>query len=132
MALAQDAEGLDNLQRLSSARLPRPATPPAGPASRWTRSAAHAGGLILLTGGTTGPLGRLLAEGRRDAGGGAAARSLRESSPDRLAVELHRHGLPVETRGRARRCWRLADAAGLPIVATNDVYFADAGDARGA
>src|SRR5215213_3960672 len=53
--LAQDTEGLANLQRLCS--LGFLDTPPdLKPQLPFERIAAHAAGLLLLTGGTTGPL----------------------------------------------------------------------------
>ena len=67
-------------------------------------------------------MSRLLAEGRRDAAAGLLA-ALREAFPDRLAVELHRHGLEVE-RAIEPALLDLADELGLPLVAANDVYFA--------
>ncbi|GGG26709.1 DNA-directed DNA polymerase [Caldovatus sediminis] len=122
VALATDAQGLDNLQRLSS--LGFLADDPSGrPCLRLDTLAEHAAGLILLTGGTVGPIARLLAEGRREAAERLLAR-LREAFPDRLAVELHRHGLELD-RAVEPGLLALADAAGLPIVAANDVYFAD-------
>src|SRR5579875_2708595 len=62
--LAQNAEGMANLQRLSSAGFLE-TDPTLDPQIAPERLCAHAGGLILLTGGTRGPLARLLAEGRR-------------------------------------------------------------------
>ena len=121
VALAMDTQGLDNLQRLSSAGY-LGADPSGRPCIRLPTLQAHAAGLILLTGGTTGPIARLLAEGRPD----PAARllsALREAFPDRLAVELHRHGLEIE-RAVEPALVALADRLGLPIVAANDVYFA--------
>ena len=123
VVLAMDAMGLDNLQRLSSSGYL--GTDSSGmPCVTLDQLGQHAGGLILLTGGTTGPLGRLLSEGRRDAAVRLLDR-LRESFGDRLVVELQRHGLPVEKLIEPGLL-ALADAAGLPIVATNDVYFAEA------
>jgi DNA polymerase-3 subunit alpha len=122
VALAMDARGLDNLQRLSS--LGFLADDPSGrPCLRLDTLAQHATGLILLTGGTTGPLARLLAEGRREAAERLLAR-LAEAFPGRVAVELHRHGLELD-RAVEPGLLALADAAGLPIVAANDVYFVD-------
>ncbi|MGK7866806.1 DNA polymerase III subunit alpha [Falsiroseomonas sp. E2-1-a20] len=125
VALARDAQGLDNLQRLSSAGFL--GSDISGlPCLSLDTLDRHRSGIILLTGGTTGPLGRLLSEGRRD----AAAKLLRQLQdifgPDDLVVELQRHGLLGEKMIEAGLL-ALADEAGLPIVATNDVYFAEAG-----
>ena len=124
VALAKDAAGLENLQRLSSAGF-LGADPSGEPCVTPETLGRHAKGLILLTGGTTGPLGRLLAEGRRDAAGRLLAQLKEIFGPDDLVVELHRHGLAVE-RAVGPGLLRLAEKAGLPIVAANDVYFADA------
>src|SRR6476661_8849872 len=58
--LAQDAAGIDNLRRLSS-RSFLDTDPSLKPQLAFDTIAAHAAGLMLLTGGTTGPLARLLA-----------------------------------------------------------------------
>jgi DNA polymerase-3 subunit alpha len=119
--LAQDAEGFANLQRLSSAGFLE-TEPGAKPQVTLQRLRAHASGLILLPGGTTGPIARLLAEGQR-----AEAEHLlalfAEAFPDRTVMELHRHGLSVE-RAIEPGLIALADQAGLPLVATNDCFFA--------
>jgi len=121
VALAMDATGLDNLQRLSS--LGFLAGDASGrPCVTLPVLAAHAAGIFLLTGGTCGPLGRLLAEGRRGPAE-ALLRALAAAFPDRLAVELNRHGLAVE-RVIEPALLALADRLALPIVAANDVYFA--------
>src|SRR3712207_4785934 len=119
VALAMDAKGLDNLQRLSSRGFLGP-DPSGKPCVKLATLLEHAEGLTLLTGGTTGPIARLLAEGRREPAARLLAQ-LREGFPDRLAVELHRHGLPIE-RALEPALLALADEAGLPIVAANDVY----------
>jgi len=124
VALAKDKVGLENLQRLSSAGYL--AYDGAGEACITLETLGrHAEGLILLTGGTTGPLGRLLGEGRRDAARKLLAQFREIFRGDDLVVELQRHGLAIE-RAIEPALLRLADEAGLPIVATNDVYFAEA------
>jgi len=121
VALAMTPQGLENVQRLSSHGFLRD-DPSGKPALTLELLKQHAEGVFLLTGGTCGPLGRLLIEGRRD----AAMRlldSLRESFGDHMAVELTRHGLEIE-RSLDPALVALADQAKLPIVAANDVYFA--------
>jgi len=87
----------------------------------------NAEGLICLTGGPEGPLGRFHATGQQ-----ARARALLERLaaiyPNRLYVELQRHpgpdGVLSEAEALAERgAIDLAYDLGLPIVATNDVYF---------
>ncbi|MBR0651887.1 DNA polymerase III subunit alpha [Roseomonas terrae] len=124
VALAMDAAGLENLQKLSSKGYLR--DDPSGRAAvTLDLLREHAEGIFLLTGGTLGPVARLLGEGRRDAAG-RILHALREAFPDRLAVELHRHGLPHEGPVEAGLL-ALAKQARLPIVAANDVYFAARG-----
>ncbi|WP_270933932.1 DNA polymerase III subunit alpha [Falsiroseomonas oryzae] len=124
VALARDKTGLENLQRLSSAGF-LGSDPSGQPCITLETLGRHAQGLILLTGGSTGPLGRLIGEGRAEAARRLLAQLKEIFGPDDLVVELQRHGLAVE-RAIGPGLLRLADEAGLPIVATNDVYFAEA------
>jgi len=86
---------------------------------------SHAGGLICLTGGPGGPVGRLLVDGQA-AAAEAMLQRLAAAFPGRLYVELMRHGLDAEHRIEETTI-ALADKFGLPLVATNDVYFIDQG-----
>jgi DNA polymerase III subunit alpha len=119
--LAQDQTGLANLQRLSSASF-LDTDPGQKPQLPFDRIAQHAAGLILLTGGTTGPLARLLSDGQRHEAERLLAQ-FAEAFPDRTVVELHRHGLPSEAAIEPGMI-ALADALNLPLVATNDCFFA--------
>ncbi len=79
-------------------------------------------GLICLTGGVNGGVGRFLLEGQKDAAV-AELKFLLEVFGDSLYIELQRHNLPQEKVIEAA----LLDFAydfKIPIVATNDVFFA--------
>ena len=119
--LAQNAEGLANLQRLSSQGF-LDTDPGLKPQLTLDTVAARAAGLILLTGGTNGPIARLLAEGQKPEAEALLAR-LAEAFPGRCTVELHRHSLKLE-HAIEPGLIGLADAAGAPLVATNDCFFA--------
>jgi len=85
--------------------------------------AAHSNGLIALSGGIDGPVGRLLREGRRDDADAMTDR-LAAMFEGRLYIELMRHGLAAEDALEAAFI-ELAYAKNLPLVATNEVFFAD-------
>ncbi|ESW61249.1 MAG: DNA polymerase III subunit alpha [Rhodobacter sp. CACIA14H1] len=87
----------------------------------------YSAGLICLTGGAEGPVGKLLQTGQ-----GTKARALLDrlhaAFGDRLYVELQRHpgegGRVTEAESATERGFvEMAYDMGLPLVATNDVYF---------
>ncbi len=82
--------------------------------------------VICLTGGADGPVGMLLQAGQRPAALDLMTR-LKAIFEDRLYVELQRHpedgGLPQNERATERGFVEMAYDMGLPLVATNDVYF---------
>src|SRR5579875_1381760 len=80
-------------------------------------------GLIALTGGPTGPVGRLLLDGQKSAAE-AMLQKLAALFPGRLYVELMRHGMPAEERIE-NDLIDLAYKRDLPLVATNDAFFPD-------
>jgi DNA polymerase-3 subunit alpha len=86
----------------------------------------YSDGLICLSGGPDGPVGRLLQTGQRPAAQELMQR-LAQIFPDRLYVELQRHpgedGQPDAERLSERGHIEMAYAMDLPLVATNDVYF---------
>ena len=83
--------------------------------------AEHSDGLLVLSGGPRGPLGRLLLDGQTEAAREMAAR-FRDMFPGRFYIELMRHGMEEESRIEAAMI-DLAFGLDLPLVATNDVYF---------
>jgi len=120
--LAQDEAGLANLRILSSAGFLD--SDPAAPQLPLAKLLAHAEGTILLTGGTRGPIARLLAEGRMPDAEALLAQ-MAEAFPGRCMMELHRHGLALE-RAVEPGLVMLADRLRLPLVATNECFFATA------
>lgn len=123
--LAMDEAGYGNLMKLvSEAAL---ATGGSGqPITTVERLAAYNTGLIALTGGQGGPIDTALRLGQIPQ---AASRlsTLAGIYGDRLYVEIQRHGGDGEA-AREAHLLRLAYDADLPIVATNEPFFAKPAD----
>ncbi|OYV25167.1 MAG: DNA polymerase III subunit alpha, partial [Acidocella sp. 20-63-7] len=119
--LAQNATGFANLQKLSSASY---LTSDGAPKPQITLETllAHAEGLFLLTGGAAGPIGRLLAEGQ-EADARKYLAALAEGFSGHIAVELQRHHEKLEEAIEPGLI-TLADDLSLPLVATNECFFA--------
>ena len=84
-------------------------------------------GVICLTGGSDGPLGRMILAGHLPKAR-ALMQRLAAAYRDRLYVELQRHpgeggALPEGEAASEPAMVDLAYDMGLPLVATNDVYF---------
>lgn len=87
---------------------------------------AHADGLIALSGGRSGLIGKaLLADDEATAY--QLAQGLMTLFPNRLYLEIQRTGRDGE-RTYNEQIVRMADKLNLPLVATNDVRFLDADD----
>ena len=84
--------------------------------------ASLSGDLLCLTGGPGGPVGKRLLEGNAAAASATLAR-LAEMFPNRLYVELMRHGMAEQDRIEGALV-DLAYARNVPLVATNNVFFA--------
>jgi DNA polymerase-3 subunit alpha len=120
--LAQDDEGYGNLCHLvSQAHLDRPLE--LDPHVTLADLEGHTGGLIALTGAGEGGLTRLLADGQAEAAARLATQ-LEALFPQRLYIELARHGDPVCERAESALI-DLAYARDLPLVATNPANFAE-------
>ena len=125
--LAQSEQGWMNLMKLNSCayldaqgQLPQVTV---------DELAEYSDGLICLSGGPDGPIGRLLRAGQPAKAQALLAR-LAEIYPNRLYVELQRHpgenGQPEAERLTERGHVEMAYAMDLPLVATNDAHFGSA------
>jgi len=123
--LAMDEAGYGNLMKLvSEAAL---ATGGSGqPITTVERLAAYNSGLIALTGGQGGPVDVALRLGQLPQAASRLA-TLAGIYGDRLYVEIQRHGGDGEA-AREAHLLRLAYDADLPIVATNEPFFAKPAD----
>ncbi|MBS0276163.1 MAG: PHP domain-containing protein, partial [Proteobacteria bacterium] len=118
--LVQNEQGYRNLSKLLS-RAYLGAEPGEWPHVTLAQLAAHSDGLIALTGGPGGPLNALIANGQPEAADELLKR-LAAIFPNRLYVELQRHGMPEERAAEDGLIARAYDMD-LPLVATNDVHF---------
>ncbi|MGA9324369.1 MAG: DNA polymerase III subunit alpha, partial [Xanthobacteraceae bacterium] len=82
----------------------------------------EAGGLIALSGGPNGPLDTAIGAGQ-SALAAARCEQLQKLFGDRLYIELQRHGMAAE-RVAEPALIDLAYARGLPLLATNEPFFA--------
>ncbi|MGH6818685.1 MAG: DNA polymerase III subunit alpha, partial [Methylovirgula sp.] len=123
--LAKDAAGYRNLMHLASCAWldPAPGDLPHVPLAKLE---ARGEGLIALSGGPKGPLDRALASTLREVAG-RRFEALARIFPDRFYIELQRHGLSRE-REVEPELVDLAFRHGVPLVATNEAYFAEAED----
>ncbi len=123
--LAKDELGYHNLMKLSSAAFLE-AAGNAEPHVSFARLSELSAGLICLTGGPGGPINTALVNGQRAAAAEILAR-LHGLFGDRLYIELQRHGTTAE-KAAEQGLIDLAYAHSIPLVATNQCYFAKPDD----
>ena len=117
--LAKNADGYRNLMRLTSiAHLE-------GfhykPRIDYEALAAHADGLIVLSGCLNGEIPQHLLHGRDEEAKRVALR-LRDMFGDDFYLEIQDHGMP-EQKKVAAGLIRLSEETGIPLAATNDVHY---------
>jgi DNA polymerase-3 subunit alpha len=123
--LAAREAGYRSLMRLNSrAFLETPPNEPPHLKLDWLRGEAD--GIIALTGGPGGPLDSAIAAGQSHLAG-TRLDALHDLFGDRLYVELQRHGRASERKAEPLLV-ELAYARSIPLVATNEPFFAAAGD----
>ena len=121
VAIAKDEEGWSNLVRLSSAAHLQSAQGDA-PSVRLEDLDRFSAGVLLLTGGPRGPVDALL-RSQRAAAASSLIDVLAGMFGDRLYVEIQRQSGCLDRRVEADLV-QMADDLGLPLVATNEAYFA--------
>ncbi len=124
--LAEDNAGYANLVKLSSlgyleGYYYRPRVD-------WELLERYAPGLIALSGCLSGRVSRALAETRPRDAEEELDRLVQVFGRDNTYVELQNAGLPVQQQ-LVPQLAELAAKRGLPLVATGDVHYLDAGDA---
>jgi DNA polymerase III subunit alpha len=123
--VAQTADGFGNLSRLVSRAHLQGENGKAAVQLNWL-SAEAVEGIICLSGGPEGAIDPNFAAGR-DVQAEQRLEVLRNMFGDRFYVELQRHGRAQEQQNEAK----LIDYAyrrGVPLVATNEPFFATRGD----
>ena len=123
--LAMDEDGYASLMKLASRAFLGPGENEP-PHVKFAEVMTNAQGVICLTGGPEGPIDRALYEGQLQTAEQRLS-ALAQVFGDRLYVELQRHGTPGE-RDVEPQLINLAYAHALPLVATNEVYFATPDD----
>ncbi len=118
--LAQNRTGYENLMEISSDAFLT--TEHGDTHTTLEKLEERADGLICLSGGPDGPLGRLIGDGQIPAAEAMCER-LQSIFPGRFYIELQRHGLAFERRIEPGLL-KLAYDRDIPLVATNDAYFA--------
>jgi len=83
----------------------------------------HSEGLLCLTAGVDGELAKLLAQGENKAAELFAER-LKSIFPERLYIELNRHGLESEKKVE-KPLIEMAHKLDIPLIATNNCFFAN-------
>ncbi len=119
--LAAGDDGYRSLMRLSS-RAYLEAPPQERPHLKLDWLDGETAGLIALTGGPNGPLNVAIVGGQ-NALALARCEELQRRFGDRLYIELQRHGMPAERTAEAGLI-DLAYERGIPLVATNEPFFA--------
>jgi len=122
LLIAQNETGWRNLMALSSRAFLSSAH--TTPQVSYDELTGRSEGLIALTGGIHGTLGRYVLSGQMPKAEAFLAR-LGELFPGRVYMELMRHGLPQEKQAEPGFI-ELALKLNIPLVATNEAYFIDA------
>ena len=120
--LVQSQEGYRNLIKLVSKSF-LDTLPEEQPHIQFSDLTGYTDGLIALSGGPSGAVGKLLADGQNDFSV-LMLRHLKSLFSGRLYIELMRHGTINEEKIE-NSLVTLAFEHDIPLVATNDCFFSD-------
>jgi len=120
LLIAKDEAGYRNLLKLSSKAYTHPEGGIA-PLLHYHDLEGKSEGLIALTAVTKGMVGKKLIAGNKEAASNALL-YLKHLFPERLYIELMRHGIAEESLIEPALL-SLASEFNIPLVATNDIYF---------
>ncbi len=123
--IAQNRTGYENLMALTSAAFLE-TVGEVSPFITFDHLKTHHDGVICLTGGEQGPLDQALANGQIEQAEKWAG-LLQDLFQDRLYIELQRHGRSNQS-SREGGLLEIAYTNKLPVVATNEPYFAKRDD----
>lgn len=123
LLLAQTLEGYRNLMKISTLSYRQENLANEGPYIIFEELAQYQSGLICLLGGDAGPVGKLLLQ-KENQYAESLLLQFHELFQDRLYMELMRHGTEDQQKVEPQLL-DLALKHHLPIVATNDVFFAE-------
>lgn len=124
IVLVQNATGYANIMHLMKISYLDNPQPNEKPQIKFSDLEKYHEGLIVLTGGVEGPIGRLLLENRTAEAEGTLEK-LHQLLGDRLYMEISRIGLESE-RQTEESFINLAYKYNIPLVATNEAFFFDA------
>ena len=122
--LVQNAEGYANIMHLMKISYLDNPQPTEKPQLKMEDLEKYAGGLITLTGGVEGQVGRLLLENREEEAKEVLLQ-LQKIFGNRLYMEISRIGLETEEKTETKFI-DMAYAYNIPLVATNEAFFFDA------
>lgn len=121
---AKNERGYYNLLKLASRAFLRPADG-VGPLLSYADLVEYSEGLIALSGGLKGAVARYLLMGRKEDAETALV-AFSSLFPGNFYIELQRHGFLDEARIEGELI-ALAHKHNIPLVATNDAFFANRG-----
>jgi len=128
VCLAATDAGYHNIARMVSLGSIEPAST-VGPSIAFDLLTKNSEGVVVLTGCMGGMIPQVFLNEGPDRGVAALERLMEIVPKGQLFVELQDHGLPEQPILNGMMLCEAAEKLGLPLVATNDVHYAERGDA---